>query len=89
MQQFTIPSDGERLAGLRRQHLALERTGYDGHNRRSGLLTMHRHALRRRRRTWNRRLRTWCSTLASLPGATTRSFLATLDEPMQPASRWE
>lgn len=43
-------------ARLRRQHAAFERDGYDGHNRRSGLTTMHRFALRRARRVWRQRL---------------------------------
>ena len=44
---------------LRRQHKAFLRIVYDGHNRHSGLTTMHRLALRRLRRAWNRRLAAW------------------------------
>ena len=46
----------EQRIWLWRQHLAFERQGYDGHNRHSGLVTMHRLSLRRLRRRWNRRL---------------------------------
>lgn len=46
----------EQLIRLWRQHLDFERQGYDGHNRRSGLVTMRRLSLRRLRRRWNRRL---------------------------------
>jgi hypothetical protein len=45
-----------RIAELRRQHHAFSLEGYDGHNRRSGLTTMHRYALRRSRRVWRQRL---------------------------------
>ena len=37
-------------ADLRRQHLEFVRTGYDGHNRRSGITSMARLSVRRRRR---------------------------------------
>jgi hypothetical protein len=46
----------EQLIRIWRQHLDFERQGYDGHNRRSGLVTMRRLSLRRLRRRWNRRL---------------------------------
>jgi len=46
---------------LRDQHRIFLRTVYDGHNRRSGLTTMHRLAVRRGRRTWRRRLSGWMS----------------------------
>lgn len=45
-----------RSLDMWRQHLAWEREGYDGHNRRSGLLTMHRIRLRVLRRRWNQRM---------------------------------
>lgn len=54
---FSVPAN--RLACLRRQHRDFERTGYDGHNRRSGLVPMRRYRMRRRRRQASRRLRTW------------------------------
>jgi hypothetical protein len=41
---------------LRRQHAAFARGGYDGHNRRSGLTSMHRLGMRRARRNAHRRL---------------------------------
>lgn len=46
---------------LRRQHQVWARSGYDGHNRHSGLTTMHRLNLRRSRRVWRQRLCGWCA----------------------------
>jgi hypothetical protein len=45
------------LADLRRQHWEFERSGYDGHNRRSGITTTGRLSIRRRRRSVHRALR--------------------------------
>jgi len=47
------------VSGLRSQHRGEVRLAYDGHNRRSGLTTMHRLVARRRRRVWRRRLGGW------------------------------
>jgi hypothetical protein len=55
----TIDPDA-RLRDLRQQHLLFLREGYDGHNRRSGLVSMRRLALRRARRSWHRRMIAWC-----------------------------
>ena len=49
----------EVVADLRRQSRERERRGYDGHNRRSSLVTMHRLKLRRSRRWWNRIAAAW------------------------------
>lgn len=54
-----MTTDQEILSDLRRQHQSFEREGYDGHNRRSGLTTMHRLAMRRLRRRWHRFLTQW------------------------------
>lgn len=48
-----------RDAGLRRQHRAWTREGYDGHNRRSGLTSMNRLRERRRRRLMHRFVLLW------------------------------
>jgi|GEM_PF-2695671 len=53
-----------RLRDLRQQHLLFLREGYDGHNRRSGLTSMRRLALRRARRIWHRRMVAWCRALS-------------------------
>ena len=45
------------MADLRRQHLELLRSGYDGHNRHGGITTMARLSVRRRRRRLHRALR--------------------------------
>ena len=45
--------------GLRAQHVAHLRAGYDGHRRHSGLTTMHHIAVRRARRVWHQRLIMW------------------------------
>ena len=50
------PSLDDQMQNLRRQHAAYEREGYDGHNRRSGLTTMHDLRLRARRRQERERL---------------------------------
>ena len=52
-------TDDYILISLRRQHTVFERSGYDGHNRRSGLVTMRRIRSRRLRRHWKRRLASW------------------------------
>jgi hypothetical protein len=49
---------------LLRQHHKFERTGYDGHRRHSGLITMHRLAMRRARRVWRQRLTIWAFSAA-------------------------
>ncbi len=53
----------ERKSDLREQHKDFLKEGYDGHNRRSGLTTMHDLRLRKARRTWNMRMRTLVSDL--------------------------
>lgn len=53
-----------RLAEMRRQHHSFAGEGYDGHNRRSSLTTMHRYALRRSRRVWNQRLAMFVGAVA-------------------------
>jgi hypothetical protein len=54
-----VRTPGLLVSDLRSQHRAEARLGYDGHNRRSGLTTMHRLVVRRRRRVWRRRLGGW------------------------------
>ena len=49
----------EIVAELRRQSRERERQGYDGHNRRSSLVTMHRLKLRRSRQWWNHIAAAW------------------------------
>lgn len=50
--------DREREADMRKQHKEFERSGYNGHNIRSGLTTMHDLNTRRLRRVWNERMKT-------------------------------
>ena len=52
-------SDSSLDHGLRAQHVAHLRAGYDGHRRHSGLTTMHHVRVRRSRRMWHQRLITW------------------------------
>ncbi len=54
---FVPVSQRERC--LEEQHVVFVRDGYDGHQRRSGLTTMHRLSLRRARRSWHQRLLSW------------------------------
>lgn len=51
-----LDSPLRRQTDMWRQHQTWERLGYDGHNRRSGLLTMHRIHLRVLRRRWKQRM---------------------------------
>ena len=55
----TMALSGIREAELRRQHRQSLRAGYDGHNRRSGLVTMDTLRGRRRRRRIHRILNLW------------------------------
>lgn len=57
----TIDSDA-CLRDLRQQYLLFLREGYDGQNRCSGQVLMRRLTLRRARRSWHRRMVTWCRT---------------------------
>lgn len=53
------------LSGLREQHKELEREGYDGHNRHSGITDIHDLNTRKKRRMWNRRMREVATTYPS------------------------
>ena len=47
----------DRIASLREQNKEFSREGFDGHNRRSGITTIHGLGTRRSRRRWNMWLR--------------------------------
>jgi hypothetical protein len=56
MASACVPAAAVRVRDLRLQHRLQVRVVYDGHNRRSGLTSKHRYALRRTRRRWRQRL---------------------------------